>query len=370
MSHRKPQVKSMAALKADASAAYVNSPKGVGSKKVAEESKDASGRPKRTTLRQARRRLSVVSDNKFVEGMAAAAAAAEAEEAAASTRARSVVSTYAGVCKKGYAPYNPRKKNQDSIVMQEHEETGALLLAALDGHGEAGDLVSQFFRDRLTKYIFSSRDFPSDPCRAMATALATIEAEILEDTSIDTEFSGTTAVVACIKDSELFVANVGDSRIILGTEESEGVWKAVPVSRDHKPDLPDERARIEATGGRVFAVEYDDGIDGPARVWLAHMDIPGLAMSRSLGDVVAHTAGVSSEPEVHHVKLTAKDKVLVLGSDGLWEFIENAEVIGVAQRHTEPMKCVKQLADEAYQRWMAEEQVVDDTTVIVAFLSV
>ena len=30
----------------------------------------------------------------------------------------------------------------------------------------------------------------------------------------------------------------------------------------------------------MFAVEYDDGVDGPARVWLGHMDVPGLAMSR------------------------------------------------------------------------------------------
>ena len=46
----------------------------------------------------------------------------------------------------------------------------------------------------------------------------------------------------------------------------------------------------------MFAVEYDDGVDGPCRVWLGHMDVPGLAMSRSLGDAIAHTAGVSSEP--------------------------------------------------------------------------
>ncbi len=43
---------------------------------------------------------------------------------------------------------------------------------------------------------------------------------------------------------------------------------------------PDEKARILAAGGRVFAVEYDDGVDGPPRVWLGHMDVPGLAMSR------------------------------------------------------------------------------------------
>jgi hypothetical protein len=31
---------------------------------------------------------------------------------------------------------------------------------------------------------------------------------------------------------------------------------------------------------------------GPARVWLKTQNIPGLAMSRSLGDIVAHTVGV------------------------------------------------------------------------------
>ena len=52
------------------------------------------------------------------------------------------------------------------------------------------------------------------------------------------------------------------------------------ITFDHKPDTPAEKKRILQCGGRVFAVEYDDGIDGPMRVWLGHMDVPGLAMSR------------------------------------------------------------------------------------------
>lgn len=43
---------------------------------------------------------------------------------------------------------------------------------------------------------------------------------------------------------------------------------------DHKPEDVEEKKRIEANGGRVFAVQYDDGVDGPARVWWKHMDIP------------------------------------------------------------------------------------------------
>ena len=49
--------------------------------------------------------------------------------------------------------------------------------------------------------------------------------------------------------------------------------------------------------GRVFAIQYDDGIEGPARVWLKNVDIPGIAMSRSLGDKVAHRAGCISTPD-------------------------------------------------------------------------
>ena len=79
----------------------------------------------------------------------------------------------------------------------------------------------------------------------------------------------------------------------------------------------------------MFAVEYDDGVDGPARVWLGHMDVPGLAMSRSLGDVVAHSAGVSSEPEFFEHEFNQnqhEDIILVMASDGLWEFMSDQEV--------------------------------------------
>ena len=140
---------------------------------------------------------------------------------------------------------------------------------------------------------------------------------------------------------------------------------------DHKPDLPEEKARIEAKGGRVFSVEYDDGIDGPARVWLGHMDVPGLAMSRSLGDVVAHSAGVSSEPVFVEYDFNPDgrdDLILVMASDGLWEFMSDQEVMDIAYNTTEPRFAVDKLITESNERWMKEESVIDDTTVCVAFL--
>lgn len=37
---------------------------------------------------------------------------------------------------------------------------------------------------------------------------------------------------------------------------------------------------------------------GPLRVWLQSSAIPGLAMTRSIGDLVASQIGVTWEPEV------------------------------------------------------------------------
>jgi len=61
-------------------------------------------------------------------------------------------------------------------------------------------------------------------------------------------------------------------------------------------------------------------------VWLPDQDLPGLAMSRSLGDRVAHSVGVSSVPEVKEFYLGRDDKFIVIASDGVWEFLSNEDV--------------------------------------------
>ena len=346
-------------------------------------------REKKKGVRGARRRLSVVSDNKLIEGYGAGAIAGEQEEKA--SMSDHVVKVYAGASKKGYAPYNPKKRNQDAMLMEEDRKTGTLLFGVFDGHGETGDLVSHFFTDRLGERVFKNKNFSSDPGRAMREETAYLEKKLLQgmwesvlfmslcsngyccnclfvsDSSIDTDFSGSTGVMATIRGKDLVVANIGDSRIILGRQEG-GKLKAVPVSDDHKPDREDEKKRIIAHGGRVFAVTYDDGVDGPPRVWLGHMDIPGLAMARSLGDTVAHTVGVSSEPEMHHVTLSDNDRVIVLASDGLWEFMSNQEVIDIIAKEKEPQVAVDKLVKIANAKWMEEEAVIDDTTIIVAYM--
>ncbi|KAJ0399705.1 hypothetical protein ATCC90586_002698 [Pythium insidiosum] len=353
-------------------AANVASPKGI-SHKTPSVSPAKAGIGDHNLALQ-RRRLSVVSDNKLVEGIAPASTA----DVDYVEDGSSAVAAYAGLSKKGYAPYNPRKKNQDALIIRHDAETKSLLLCVLDGHGEAGDFVSAFIRDRLPGELFRHASFAptgdllQDAARlqtAIRDALAAVEKAVLKDPAIDTEFSGTTAVITVIRENLLVVGNVGDSRITRGFVTAAGAVGCEGVSVDHKPDRPDEKARIVASGGRVFAVEYDDGIDGPPRVWLGHMDVPGLAMSRSLGDAVAHTAGVTSEPEFFSRLLDDSDRCLVIATDGLWEFMSNDEVNDIAMAQKDPKVAVDLLIMEANRRWMKEEQVIDDTTVIVAYVN-
>lgn len=331
------------------------------------------------SVAQVRRRLSVMSDNKLVEGFDSVNLDEEEQPTAnvapnpkdSGSSSGFIVNSYGGYSKKGYAPYNPKKKNQDALIMAEDPRTRSLFFCVMDGHGEDGDKVSQSIKAKLANYLFKHILFATDIPGALADVIKRCESEVLRDSSIETDFSGTTFTCAVIRGNKCTLANIGDSRTSLAfrSKDSDAII-AVGLTEDHKPDLPAERARIEAKGGRVFAVEYDDGVDGPARVWLGHMDVPGLAMSRSLADVVAHSAGVSSEPEFVEYTFNPdrEDLIMVMASDGLWEFMSNQEVMDIAYNTTEPRFAVDRLISVSNERWMKEEQVIDDTTVCVAFL--
>jgi serine/threonine protein phosphatase PrpC len=77
-------------------------------------------------------------------------------------------------------------------------------------------------------------------------------------------YTGCTACVALITDTEIICANAGDSRCVLSDN-----GKAVEMSVDHKPDNAGEKARIEKAGGFV----EDNRVKGV------------LNLSRSLGDL-------------------------------------------------------------------------------------
>ena len=63
---------------------------------------------------------------------------------------------------------------------------------------------------------------------------------------------------------------------------------------------------------------------GPKRVWLKSKQVPGLAMTRSIGDMAAVSVGVTAEPEIKvFANLSPADKFLVIASDGIWDRLSN-----------------------------------------------
>jgi len=62
------------------------------------------------------------------------------------------------------------------------------------------------------------------------------------------------------------------------------------------------------------------------RVWLMEQDAPGLAMSRSIGDYVAHSVGVSTDPEVMKFELKPDDKFIIVASDVFCQFLTNEDI--------------------------------------------
>lgn len=77
---------------------------------------------------------------------------------------------------------------------------------------------------------------------------------------------------------------------------------------------------------------------GPLRVWRKFEQIPGLMMSRSFGDMRAHTCGVISTPEVRNFKLDRSSKAIVLGSDGMWEVLTQDKIKSIVAKYYKSKK--------------------------------
>lgn len=154
--------------------------------------------------------------------------------------------------KKGYVPYNSKKQNQDAYVVHENlqGDAGMSIYGVFDGHGEFGELVSGFVRDHLPEHLEQQNNLKSDPVAALLSATASL-CDALTRTSINRQFSGTTAVYGLRVARKLYVANIGDSRCIMVRRGVSGTLEVVALSYDHKPDSPKEKERILRAGGRV-----------------------------------------------------------------------------------------------------------------------
>ena len=53
-------------------------------------------------------------------------------------------------------------------------------------------------------------------------------------------------------------------------------------------------------------------------------------MTRSIGDFSAHSIGVIASPEIIEVNLQLDDQIIIIATDGIWEYISNQNVAAIA----------------------------------------
>ena len=216
-------------------------------------------------------------------------------------------------------------------------------MACFDGHGQFGHDVSAYCKKYFASKLPFHPTFATDLHRSINEIIQCLERDMLAAPEIDTVFSGSTLTMVIVRDMTVTVVNLGDSRVIGGvqlvsqTVADVAAIKVMPLSVDHKPEIPTEEARISSSGGRVKMIH------GCGRVYLAKEDVPGLAMSRSLGDFVAHQAGVSSVPDVWDYSINdllavagSAGKIrlsLMVATDGIYDMINNEDAIMIAMLH-------------------------------------
>mmetsp|Transcript_11778 Transcript_11778/g.8208 ORF Transcript_11778/g.8208 Transcript_11778/m.8208 type:complete len:80 (-) Transcript_11778:403-642(-) len=67
----------------------------------------------------------------------------------------------------------------------------------------------------------------------------------------DVRFSGSTCTSVLTYGRKLYIANVGDSRSTIVRRFGDSGFKTEGLSRDHKPDDPEEAKVIHAHNGRI-----------------------------------------------------------------------------------------------------------------------
>jgi len=128
--------------------------------------------------------------------------------------------------------------------------------------------------------------------------------------------------------NKLYIANVGDSRVVL----SRG-GKAIRLSYDHKPYLEDEEDRIRALDG--YVIGESGRVNGQ------------LAVSRAIGDFYMQP-WVSDEPFLNVIDLKPEDEFLIIACDGVWDEVEDDAAVAVAATEKDPFLMSAKVRDLAY----------------------
>lgn len=240
-----------------------------------------------------------------------------------------------------------RPAMEDAHVVAELDPSvfpDAALFAVLDGHGgaEVSALVSGILANEVSKVARERRRSNGSEQsileEALLKALPRLDAQMRAGPLGLLRFMpislhpfghvGSTACVAAVdfEAQRVLVANVGDSRAMLIRPGRDRRGEAIELSKDHKPEDPIEKKRIQNAGGRVVRPQ------GPHGCWRVDGN---LNLSRALGDFKLKD-NPSLPPEKQKVSafpdLEVKpyrggiQELLLVGCDGLFERLDSKGV--------------------------------------------
>ncbi|CEM13816.1 unnamed protein product [Vitrella brassicaformis CCMP3155] len=183
-------------------------------------------------------------------------------------------------------------------------------------------------------------------------------------------YASTTSVTVLIFGGLCCVAHLGDSRAAIGIEKGSG-YHAQFLTHDHKPDQPNERKRIESSGGSVEYLHNHNnkpfirGGDFTVRKQKGEQPMQ-LQYSRAFGGKDLKNYGLSSEPDISLFKMEKTHKFIILASDGLWDvFTAEQAVSTAASAVRQGHSAAEALVNAALSEQQSRQANADNITAIV-----
>lgn len=223
-----------------------------------------------------------------------------------------------------------------------------------DGHG--GGKISKYLEDNILKY-FISKKITYPLTESYINKVFNIIQNDLVNNYYNMSYSqGSTCIIVIIykhnNSKYIQVINLGDCRAIMCSNNI-----PVVLTKDHKPDWYEEKNRIEMLGGKI---SYD-GMD---------YRIKNMSVSRSFGDIDA-TPYITHKPDIYKYRILSDDKFIVIGCDGLWDVLQNFEIINFVLSHmTQDNKILDNRKNIAknLSEYAIKKGTGDNVTVIILFM--
>eukprot|EP00210_Caulerpa_lentillifera_P008850 g8444.t1 len=149
----------------------------------------------------------------------------------------------------------------------------------------------------------------------------------------------------------MLIGHVGDCRAILCRS-----GRAINLTTDHRPDILDEKTRIEAAGGWIDCEGY---LNGDLQVSRAIGDYHYVDLKRLNGD-----GPLIAAPEIRQVEIDDKDEFVILVSDGALQNQTPDAVVQIARHNLREFNS-PQKATEAVVCAANRTGVHDNITVLI-----